>query len=65
MPDERSSSSLVREFLPELIDGSDDGLITTFAIVSGVVGAGPSDETVLILGFASLFADGFSMATST
>ncbi|PLW81249.1 hypothetical protein CWI75_16605 [Kineobactrum sediminis] len=38
--------------------------MTTFAIVAGVTGASLSSTVVLILGFASLLADGFSMATS-
>jgi VIT1/CCC1 family predicted Fe2+/Mn2+ transporter len=36
--------------------------VTTFAVVSGVVGAGLARETILILGLANLIADGFSMA---
>lgn len=55
---------LVQKYLPELIYGSNDGLITTFAIVSGVVGAQLSNSVVVILGLASLFADGISMAAS-
>lgn len=55
---------LVRRFLPDLVYGANDGIITTFAIVAGVVGAGLPVRVVLILGFASLLADGFSMATS-
>ena len=42
--------------------GATDGVVTTFAIVAGVVGASFSPSVVLILGFANLFADGFSMA---
>lgn len=57
-------TSLAQRYLPELIYGSNDGIITTFAIVSGVVGAQLSNEVILILGLASLFADGFSMASS-
>jgi vacuolar iron transporter family protein len=48
----------------DFIYGSIDGAVTTFAIVAGVVGAGLSPGIVLILGFANLFADGFSMAAS-
>ncbi len=55
---------LVRKYLPELVYGSNDGLITTFAIVSGVVGARLANSVVVILGLASLFADGISMAAS-
>jgi len=56
--------SFLRHFLPDLVYGANDGLITTFAIVAGVTGAGLSATVVLILGFSSLLADGFSMATS-
>lgn len=44
--------------------GGIDGCITTFAVVSGVVGAGIPPSVALVLGFANLFADGFSMAVS-
>lgn len=44
--------------------GSNDGLITTFAIVAGVAGAGLAGRVVVILGTASLLADGFSMGAS-
>lgn len=55
---------LLRKYMPELIYGANDGLVTTFAIVSGVVGANLASKVVLILGFASLLADGFSMGAS-
>lgn len=48
----------------DFIYGSIDGAVTTFAIVAGVVGASLSPEIILILGFANLFADGFSMAAA-
>jgi vacuolar iron transporter family protein len=50
--------------LPEIIYGANDGIVTTFAIIAGVVGAGLSSSVILILGFASLLADGFSMGAS-
>jgi len=56
---------LLRRYLPDLIYGSNDGVVTTFAIVSGVVGAQLSNQVIIILGLASLFADGFSMASSS
>ena len=52
------------KYLPEFVYGGTDGAITTFAIISGVLGASLSSSIVLILGFANLFADGFSMAVS-
>jgi VIT1/CCC1 family predicted Fe2+/Mn2+ transporter len=51
-------------YLPDLVYGSNDGIITTFAVVSGVVGASLSERVILILGFSNLVADGFSMGAS-
>lgn len=48
----------------DFIYGSIDGSVTTFAIVAGVVGASLPSGIILILGFANLFADGFSMAAA-
>lgn len=53
-----------QSYLRDLIYGGIDGAVTTFAIVSGVVGGRLSALVILILGFANLFADGFSMAAS-
>jgi len=49
------------EYLGEIVYGGIDGIVTTFAIVAGSVGAGLSSKIILILGFANLIADGFSM----
>ncbi len=48
----------------DFIYGSIDGAVTTFAIVAGVMGASLPLAIILILGFANLFADGFSMAAA-
>ncbi len=48
----------------DFIYGSIDGAVTTFAIVAGVMGASLPSTIILILGFANLFADGFSMAAA-
>ena len=53
-----------RKYLPEFVYGGIDGSVTTFAVVAGAVGATLSPAIILILGFANLFADGFSMAIS-
>ncbi len=50
-------------YLGDLVYGGLDGIVTTFAVVSGVAGAQLDARVVLILGLANLFADGFSMAT--
>ncbi|WP_137285629.1 VIT1/CCC1 transporter family protein [Halorussus salinisoli] len=52
------------EYLAEIIYGANDGIVTTFAVVSGVAGATLNPSIVLILGVANLFADGFSMGMS-
>lgn len=49
-------------WLPDFVYGGIDGAVTTFAVVAGVEGASLSLPVLLILGFANLFADGFSMA---
>jgi len=51
-------------YLRDWIYGGIDGSVTTFAVVSGVAGARLSAWIILALGFANLFADGFSMAAS-
>jgi VIT1/CCC1 family predicted Fe2+/Mn2+ transporter len=50
-------------YLGDMVYGGLDGIVTTFAVVSGVAGAQLGSNIILILGLANLFADGFSMAT--
>jgi VIT1/CCC1 family predicted Fe2+/Mn2+ transporter len=54
-----------RKYLPEFVFGGMDGSITTFAVVAGSIGASLSSLVVLALGFANLFADGFSMSVAS
>jgi VIT1/CCC1 family predicted Fe2+/Mn2+ transporter len=49
-------------YLRDWVYGAIDGAVTTFAIVAGAIGGELSTEVVLILGFANVAADGFSMA---
>jgi VIT1/CCC1 family predicted Fe2+/Mn2+ transporter len=63
-PPPSGPASTVRKYLPDIVFGANDGIITTFAVVSGVVGAALSTTVILILGFANLLADGFSMGAS-
>lgn len=55
---------LERLYLPEFVYGGIDGSVTTLAVIAGAIGASLSSGVVIILGFANLFADGFSMAIS-
>lgn len=61
---ERLESGIKHSYLKDFIYGAIDGTVTTFAVVSGVVGAGLSSKVIIILGLANLLADGFSMAVS-
>src|SRR5687767_8053925 len=51
-------------YLSDFVYGAIDGAVTTFAVVSGVAGAGLSPGIIVVLGFANLFGDGFSMAAA-
>ena len=51
-----------QKYLWEFVYGGIDGCVTTFAVVAGSVGAWLEARIILILGFANLFADGFSMS---
>ena len=61
----RLSNKPKRQNVSDAILGGIDGCVTTFAVVSSVVGAGLPASVALIMGFANLFADGFSMAVSS
>jgi len=53
--------AIARHYIRDIVYGANDGLITTFAVVAGVVGGGLSARTMLIIGAANLVADGLSM----
>ena len=61
---QRLEDGTPQSYLKDMVYGGIDGTITTFAVVSGVVGAELAAGIVVILGLANLFADGFSMAVS-
>jgi VIT1/CCC1 family predicted Fe2+/Mn2+ transporter len=61
---DRLSAGPRQNYLRDWIYGGIDGSVTTFAVVSGVVGARLSPWIILVMGFANLLADGFSMAAS-
>ena len=61
---ERLSAGPTQNYLRDWIYGGIDGSATTFAVVTGVAGAHLSPAIIVILGFANLVGDGFSMAAS-
>lgn len=52
----------LQEYLGEFVYGGIDGAVTTFAVVAGGFGADLDSGIIIILGFANLLADGFSMS---
>lgn len=60
----RLNEEPTQSYLRDFVYGAIDGCVTTFAIVSGAVGADFSSRVVIILGVANVVADGFSMAVS-
>ena len=57
------------QYIGEVVYGGIDGIITTFAVVAGFVGAGATETlgqlwplAVVLFGLANLFGDGVSMA---
>src|SRR4030067_3226861 len=49
------------QYIGNMVYGGLDGILTTFAVVSGVAGAQLGAQVILILGIGNLLADGVSM----
>lgn len=66
MSSPKQSVSPVASYLKEIVYGGNDGIVTTFAVVSGFAGASQGNtelvlSTVLLFGCANLLADATSM----
>lgn len=48
-------------YIHDIVYGANDGIVTTFAVVSGVNGAALSPSVVVIMGLANVLADALSM----
>ncbi len=67
--DSDNKVSPIADYIKEIVYGGNDGIVTTFAVVSGFSGASLTNSesltltftTVLLFGLANLFADGLSM----
>ena len=59
--DESRRTSWFGAYLGSMVYGALDGIVTTFAVVSGVAGAELGSNVIVILGVGNLLADGFSM----
>ena len=53
------------DYVRDVVLSANDGIVTTFAVVAGSLGASLSPSVVVILGLANLFADGLSMSTGS
>ncbi len=51
------------DYVRDIVLSANDGVVTTFAVVAGSLGASLPPSVVVILGLANLFADGLSMST--
>lgn len=58
---EMTKKSLTPQLLRAAVYGSNDGIITTFAVVAGVAGANLNTRVILIMGISNLIADGIAM----
>ena len=54
----RGPLATARHYIRDLVYGASDGVVTTFAVVSGVAGGALSPTAVLVVGAANLAADG-------
>lgn len=61
---EQKRSQLIKmsKYSADFVHGSIDGLVTTFAVVNGAMGARLSLKAVIILGMVNVIADGFTIA---
>lgn len=53
------------DYIHDVVYGGNDGIVTTFAVVAGTMGADLPHYVVIILGLANLLADGTSMGTGS
>ena len=62
----RGAAGFARHYIPEVVYGANDGIITTFAVVSGVAGGSLSHLAILVVGVgvANQAADGVRTVAS-
>jgi len=51
--------------IQDIVYGGNDGIVTTFAVVAGTIGANLPHYVVVILGLANILSDGLSMASGS
>jgi vacuolar iron transporter family protein len=58
---EREEHSALRNYVRDLVLGLNDGVVSVFAIVAGLAGAGQASPTIALAGIAALVAGALSM----
>lgn len=58
----RYSYAMNPKYLKSGVLGACDGIVTTFAVVAGVAGAGLPSSVIVVLGLSNMVADGLSMS---
>jgi VIT1/CCC1 family predicted Fe2+/Mn2+ transporter len=58
---EARQQASIGSYIHDIVYGGIDGIVTTFAVVSGAIGAGFDIKVIIILGLANLVGDGTSM----
>ncbi len=53
----------IGRYIRDIVFAANDGIVTTFSVVAGVVGAHLSPVVIVVIGLTNILADGFSMAT--
>jgi len=57
----RGALATTRHYIRDVVYGANDGIITTFAVVSATAGGSLPQLAILVIGAANLAADGVSM----
>jgi len=57
----RGAIATTRHYIRDIVYGANDGIITTYAVVSGTAGGSLPYLAILVIGAANLAADGVSM----
>lgn len=58
-------SNILRNYIADIVYGANDGILTTFTLVSGIEGAKFPAVIIIVLGVINLFTDGISMGASS
>lgn len=64
LPASNRPSDILRHYLGDIIHGANDGIVSTFALISGIEGAQLDPFILIVLCFINLTVDGISVGAS-